>query len=114
METPSFSHRQHPSANLVSGIDGMLACRNLYSWSDWHGGEAIGVKMLEVANLPALMATVIVSIVASRLGSTISACGWSWVLAGVFLVFASAQWWPLGRAIDKRRKRAGCIASRAR
>jgi hypothetical protein len=36
---------------LNSGILGMLACRTLHSWSEWHGGEALGVKVLEAANV---------------------------------------------------------------
>lgn len=82
---------------LISGIDGTLACRYLYSWSDWHGGEALGVKILEVVNAPALVVTAICSFV-GEVGAAraFSACIWSWLLAGVFIVAASVQWWLLG------------------
>jgi hypothetical protein len=43
---------------INSGISGMVACRLLYPWSQWHGGEALGVKVLEVANAPAVAVTV--------------------------------------------------------
>ena len=42
---------------LNSEITGMVACRLLHSWSEWHGGEALGVKVLEVAKAPAAVLT---------------------------------------------------------
>jgi hypothetical protein len=37
----------------------------------------------------------------------ISACRWSWILAAVFIVVASVQWWLIGVGLDsgfRRRK----------
>jgi hypothetical protein len=30
----------------------------------------------------------------------ISACRWSWILAAVFIVVASVQWWLIGVGLD--------------
>ena len=56
------------------------------------GGEAFAVKVLEVANTPALVITALYA-AAGELGvaSMFSACSWSWLLAGVFIVAASIQ-----------------------
>ena len=86
-----------------SAITGTIACRNLSPWSEWHGGEALSVKVLEVANLPALIATGIGHLMGERFGIArlISSCQWSWVLAAGFLLLASTQWWFLGRTLDR-------------
>jgi hypothetical protein len=98
--------RQRGAVVRVGGIVGTLACRNLYSWSEWHGGEALGVKVLEVINLPALVSTAAVGLIGEfGLARTSSACRWSWLLAGVFVLIASAQWWLLGFVIDRHRRR---------
>ena len=80
-------------------VIGMVACRPLYPWDEWHGGEAPGVKALEVANAPATAVAVGVSVM-GELGPArlFSACGWSWLLAGVFVVASSLQWWLVGSA----------------
>ncbi len=39
------------------------------------------------------------------LARRLSACAWSWVLAAVFAVTASAQWWLIGTAVDAVRRR---------
>jgi hypothetical protein len=75
---------------LNSGMGGMVACRLLHSWSEWHGGEALGVKVLEVANAPAAALTLFVAGAGEMgLARQFSVCGWSWLLAGVFLATAS-------------------------
>jgi hypothetical protein len=80
---------------------GTVACRELNSWSEWHGGEASGVKILEVINLPAFALTGIADAVGEpSIGRRVSICRWSWVLAAVFLVAASVQWWLLGTWLD--------------
>jgi hypothetical protein len=86
---------------LNSAVDGMVACRPLYSWSDWHGGEALWVKSLEVANMPALALAGVFG-AAGELGVArmFPICTWSWILGGVFLVAASVQWWLAGVVID--------------
>jgi hypothetical protein len=85
-----------------SAITGTLACRNLYPWSEWHGGEALGVKILEIANLPALTATAIAHFLGEVFGIArlMSACQWSWILAVGFVLVASAQWWLFGIALE--------------
>src|SRR5688500_18073931 len=86
----------------ISGIEGTLACRNLYSWSEFHGGEALGVKILEVMNVPALAVTAIAGFIGELgIARLTTACRWSWVLAGVFIVTGSAQWWLLGARLDR-------------
>ena len=92
---------------INSSVSGMVACRQLYPWDEWHGGEGAGVKILEVANAPAVAMTVGTMVLAGETGLArrLSACAWSWVLAGVFAVTASAQWWLTGIAIDAVRHR---------
>ncbi len=91
--------RRTGGVHLNSAIDGTLACRHLYSWSEWHGGEVLGVKLLEVANAPALAVTGVFD-AAGTLGvaRAFSLCTWSWLLAAVILVAASIQWWLVGTA----------------
>lgn len=86
---------------INSSVSGMVACRQLYPWDEWHGGEAVGVTLLEVVNAPAVAMTVGTSLV-GEIGSArrLSACTWSWILAAVFAVAASAQWWLIGVAVD--------------
>lgn len=85
-----------------SAIVGTPACRNLYSWSEFHGGEALGVKILEVMNIPALAVTAVADLIGELgIARLTTACRWSWVLAGVFLVIASTQWWLLGARLDR-------------
>jgi hypothetical protein len=94
--------------SFTSGIVGTLACRTLYSWSAWHGGEALGVKILEVMNAPALAATAAAHVIGEMtVARTISACRWSWVLAGAFLPVASIQWWLLGFVVERGWQRLG-------
>jgi hypothetical protein len=91
---------------LSSTVSGMVACRPLYPWNEWHGGEASSVKLVEIANAPALAMTVgiwLVGEISFARGSP--ACAWSWVLAAVFAVAASAQWWLIGMAVDAARHR---------
>jgi hypothetical protein len=89
--------RRNGGMYLVSGIDGTLACRQIYSWSEWHGGETLGVKVLEVANLPALVVTGVVAFVGELgVARVLTACTWSWLLAAVFIAAASLQWWIVG------------------
>jgi hypothetical protein len=95
--------RQLGGVVIYDSVWGTLACRTLYSWSTFHGGEDIGVAALEVLNLPSLVLTVIGSVIGegSGLARLTSACGWSWLLAGVFIVTASAQWWLVGTGFDR-------------
>jgi hypothetical protein len=99
--------RQEGSVFMDDGVWGTLACRTLNNWGPVHGGEAIGVAALEVLNLPSLFLTGIAGLFGDVFGGAriTSACRWSWLLAGVFIVLASTQWWFVGRALDRRRGR---------
>lgn len=96
--------RQRGAMFDVDDIWGTLACRTLNNWGPIHGGEAIGVAVLEVLNLPSLLLTGFAGVIAESFGAArgTSACRWSWLLAGVFMTLASAQWWIIGHAIDRR------------
>lgn len=90
-----------------SGSGGVLACRSLNSWSSFHGGEHIGVKALEAVNVAPLVATGLVHVVAWVASASASdaplasACTWSWGLAAVFILLATAQWLALGAVLDR-------------
>jgi hypothetical protein len=101
--------RRNGGVFFNSAITGTLACRNLYPWSEWHGGEALGVKLLEIANLPALISTAIADLLVEVFGVArlMSACQWSWILAAGFVLVASTQWWLLGKALDRLVARFG-------
>jgi hypothetical protein len=91
---------------LTSTVSGMVACRLLYPWDEWHGGEAPGVKLLVIVNAPAGAMTVGTRLLGEiGLAQRLSACAWSWVLAFVFAATASAQWWLIGTAVDAVRHR---------
>jgi hypothetical protein len=100
--------RRTGGMSFTSGIAGTLACRTLYSWSEWHGGEATGVKMLEVLNAPALGVTAVAHVVGEMtVARTMSACRWSWALTAVFLLIASIQWWLVGFVVERGWRRLG-------
>jgi hypothetical protein len=101
---------------MESGVDGMVACRELNSWSSFHGGESPAVMVLEAVNLPALVATGMSSIaldaglaVADREGAY-SSCALSWIMAGAFLVFASGQWYLVGWLLERVRQSTNSAA----
>lgn len=99
---------------INSGISGMVACRLVYPWSEWHGGEALGVKLLEVANAPAVAVTMGVTIVGEMgLARQFSVCGWSWLLAGVFVGASSVQWWIVGAAVEWVVRRVKLLRARS-
>jgi hypothetical protein len=86
---------------LQSGLNGTIACRSLYSWSEWHGGEAAAVKILETVNLPALLVAGVTDTVGLLgVAPLMSFCAWSWALASVFLAVSSVQWLLVGAAVD--------------
>lgn len=98
--------RQRGGMFSINTIDGTLACRNLYSWSEWHGGERFAVKALEMANAPALVTTGVFAFTGELgVARAFSACTWSWLLAGVFIVAASVQWWLVGIALQSALRR---------
>jgi hypothetical protein len=86
---------------LNSAISGMVACRLLHPRDEWHGGEAFGVKVLEVANAPAAALALLVAVLGKLgLAREFSVCAWSWLVAGVFAATASVQWWMIGAAVE--------------
>lgn len=101
--------RQRGGVLIDDSALGTLACRTLYSWSTFHGGEALGVAALEVLNLPGLVLTAIAGVFGDACGVArlTSACRWSWLLAGMFIALASVQWWLVGATIDRFRSRKG-------
>lgn len=85
-----------------------LAARPLYNWSEWHAGEHVAVKVLEVANLPALMAAAALTPVAGTLTGASVYHGRSYVRAVLFVLFATLQWLAVARFVRRvsRRPRA--------
>jgi hypothetical protein len=73
-----------------------IAARPLYNWSEWHGGERLAVKLLEVANLPALLMAGFLTPAVSAATGTNSFYWSSQVRALLFFVFATAQWIVVG------------------
>ena len=72
-----------------------IAARPLYNWSEWHGGERTWVKVIEVANLPALLVAGWV-VKTADLTRDVGYLQKSWARAWVFLVASTAQWFILG------------------
>ncbi len=101
--------RQRGGVLIDDSAWGTLACRTLYAWSAFHGGERTDVAALEVANLPGLFLTAVAGSFGEAFGLArlMSACRWSWLLAGVFIVLASGQWALIGIAIDRFASRTG-------
>lgn len=79
-----------------------IAGRPLYSWNDWHGNEATWVKVLEIANFPALilahgLAEPMTMLLFPGSGSYYLQ---SWVKAWSFTLLAIFQWFTVGWLID--------------
>jgi hypothetical protein len=101
---------------MNTAFGGMVACRHLHPWSAFHGGEALGVEILEIANLPAVGATIAVDFAGSAVGfrRLLPVCVWTWILAAAFLTLASAQWWIVGLIVERlsarfSRRRTGVV-----
>lgn len=75
-----------------------IASRPLYSWNDWHGGEALWVKALEIANFPALIVAHGLADPMTRLLFPGSGSYYleSWVRAWMFVGLAVLQWVSVG------------------
>ena len=114
---PSISHleerermRTHSGYHFESSTDPFMfiAGRRLNGWNEWHGGDRLWIKICEVANLPALVATVTVGHLpiaiyrATRSGTFVHD---TWIRAFVFLVFSAVQWVVVGRFIERRLRR---------
>ena len=69
----------------------VIAERPLFSWSKFHGGEHVAVKLLEAANLMPLVGAVVVSILLH--GGSISLVAQSYVVLVVLLALSTLQWW---------------------
>jgi len=90
---------------MVSGDAIMfIANRPLHAWSEWHGGEEAWVKVLEVLNLPALIATTTIGhipIAIYRFSGRGNFVQDTWIRGVVFLLFSTLQWFLIGRAADR-------------
>jgi hypothetical protein len=81
-----------------------IAARPLYSWNEWHGGERVWVKAIEISNFPALL---VARIASEALGGDVS-LGFhraSWIRAFAFLFGATAQWLLVGSLITRALRR---------
>src|SRR5262249_46574016 len=78
-----------------------LGERALYSWSRWHGGEDLLVKVLEAVNVLPLFAAGIGTWIATLpFEHVVTVYLMSWLRAAVFLSLSTLQWFWIGRAID--------------
>lgn len=81
-----------------------IAERPLYQWNQWHGGEVTWIKVVEVLNWPALAgARALGAIWAAYAGprSIGSFRGDTWVIAWLYLLLSTAQWWLTGAAVAR-------------
>jgi hypothetical protein len=83
--------------------DTFIAGRPLYNWNEWHGGERLGVKVLEVVNLPALAAANRFTEARSADAGASSYYRDSNVRGRLFLLFATVQWLAVGGLISRWR-----------
>ena len=104
--------RGRPGQFYFTSADPMavIAERPLWSWSVFHGGEVLPVKVLEVLNLPALVVTVIFNAFAGS-SSVIGPQRASYMTFGVLLLGSTVQWYLVGVALQGLRRRFGSRAS---
>ena len=100
---------------LLSSSDPMLviAGRPLRQWSQFHGGERVAVKLLEVANVvPLCTIWLIDGMVGS--GTRMHVYTQSVFTFGGLLLLTSAQWWIAGTAVARfrawRQERDGAVS----
>jgi hypothetical protein len=85
----------------------LIAGRPLRQWNEWHGGEAVWVKVIEVANGPAVL---VAKFSGDLWGAEHSFSGQptyrrkSWMRAYVFLIVSSVQWLLIGLALARLTK----------
>jgi hypothetical protein len=85
----------------------LIAGRPLRQWNEWHGGEAAWVKVIEVANGPAVL---VAKLVGDLWGAEHAFSGQptyrrqSWIRAYIFLVVSSVQWLLIGLALARLTK----------
>ena len=78
-----------------------MAERPLFNWSEWHGGESIGVKALVFANLvPTLITSAILD--SPDQFSSIPVRLQTWIAGFLYLALSTMQWWGLGAILEKR------------
>lgn len=97
----SLGHTFESSVDPIMFIAG----RPLHGWNEWHGGEVIWIKVFEVLNLPAFVATVTIGhipIAIYRATGSGSFVHDTWIRACVFVVFSVAQWVVIGRYLEKK------------
>lgn len=82
-------------------ISGIVACRAVGPWGNWHGLEVWYVKVLEIANLDIVIPLMFASAIFNTV-SSISTCTLSWIIAVLFLSFSAVQWFLIGRFIQSR------------
>jgi hypothetical protein len=107
-------HAQQLGAFTLSSSDPymLIAERPLRQWNEWHGGEATWVKVIEVLDGPALIAT---KTIGDRWAANHAFSGTpsyrheSWTRAYVFVVASSVQWLLIGALIARLSRRRGNV-----
>lgn len=109
--------QRHGWLALSSGDPYMLiAERPLRQWNEWHGGETTWVKVIEILNAPALIAT---KIIGDAWAASHAFSGPptyrrdSWIRAYLFVVVSSAQWLLIGALLSRitRRRRTAPLVT---
>jgi hypothetical protein len=74
-----------------------IAARPLFTWNKWHGGESRWVKVLEVANGPALILAVAMAngVIVGPGNNYLE----SWAAAVLFVILSPLQWWLFARLV---------------
>jgi hypothetical protein len=88
----------------------LIAERPLRQWNEWHGGESTWVKIIEVLDGPALIATKAIGdgwATSHAFSGTPTYGRESWVRAYVFVVASSVQWLLMGALIVPLIRRRG-------
>jgi hypothetical protein len=88
---------------LITSADPIVVIggRPLRTWSEWHGGEASLVKLLEVVNILAVTITVFAGFLLGLTG--LPTYRRSFVTLAILLIYSSIQWWFVGWGIDRFR-----------
>lgn len=105
-------HAQQLGALTVSSSDPymLIAERPLRQWNEWHGGEETWVKVTEVLDGPALVAT---KTIGDRWAASHAFSGTptyrreSWIRAYVFVAASSVQWLLIGALVARLSRRRG-------
>jgi hypothetical protein len=102
----AISNMSPPSPQLAAYLDsGGRSSATLFAGRPFHlHYESLLLKMVTLLDLPALLASAII-LIPLGLGGIFTGVGryvMSYVDAGNLLVFASAQWWLVGRFIESR------------